>query len=241
MKLFRGFRNAISNVAQIVLVVILLPFIAIIIGLISGTGSGAGNMSGMISSLIGKIPLCDMWVDILHQYTGGLTASDVASSTMLVIVKAFPEALISAICVYFCVQIGKKIGARGLPIFTTFAGIVIATIITSLTGLGSNLTTEILIDFGVVIIMIIGMKIMFSGTFGGTRIMTGKKVLLLIIDGLLAVITTAYVSVLLLAASGVYANIGQAIGRIYLLTGIEIIAVLIVWGVNEAVDPDEVL
>lgn len=241
MKLFRGYRNTISNVVQIGLMVILFPFVAIIIGWIPGSSGGAGNLSGMISSLIGEIPLCDMWVDILHQYTGGLTASDVASSTILVIVKAFPEALISAICVYFCVQIGKKIGARGLPIFTTFAGIVIATIITSLTGLSNNLMLEIFIDLGVVILMIIGIKIMFRSVFGGMQIMTGKRVLLLIVDGFLAVITTAYVSVLLLAASGAYANIGQTIGRVYLLTGIEIIAALIVWGINEAVDPDEVL
>ena len=239
MKLFRGYRNTISNVSQIVLIAILFPFVAIIIALISGTGGGFGNASGLISSLIGSIPLCDLWVDILYQFSGGLTASDVASSTVLVIVKAFPEALISSICVYICVQIGKKVGARGLPIITTFAGIVVATIIISLTGLSNNLTTELLIDFGVIIIMIIGIKIMFRSAFSGLKIMTGKKVLLLIIDGLLAVITTAYISVLLLAASGAYATIGQVVGHVFLLTGIEIIAVLIVWGINEAVDPDE--
>ena len=241
MRFFQGFHNTISNVAQIVLVVLLLPFIAVIIGLVSGSGSGAGNMSGMFFSLIGEIPLCDVWMDILYQKAGGLTPSDVANSTVLVIVKAFPEAVISAICVYVCVQAGKKIGARGVPILTTFAGIVIASIITSLTGQSNSLTAEILIDFGVIIIMLIGIRIMLRGAFGGARLLTGKKVLLLVIDGLLAVLTTAYVSVLLLAAAGVYGSIGETVGRVYLITGIEIIAVLIVWGINEAIDPGEAI
>lgn len=230
MKLFQGYRNTISNIAQILLVVILFPALSVFFGVSFGNGS----MSNMISSLIEKIPLCEMWVDILYQYTGGLTVSDVASSTVLVIVKAFPETLISAICVYICVQLGKKIGAVGLPILSTFVGIVIATIITSLTGLSNNIKTEILIDFGVVVVMIIGIKIMFTGVFGGGQMVKGKKVLLLIIDGLFAVITTAYISALLLAAYGAYANIGQALGRIYLLTAIDIVAALIVWSVNKA-------
>lgn len=247
MRLFRGFRNTISNVAQIILVVILLPFVAIVIRMISGVGAGGANMTGMLSSLIGNIPLCEVWMDVLYQYAGGLTAADVATSTVLVILKALPEALISAICVHTCVRIEKVLKTMsvpdqrkhyGLPIFSTFVGIVIATVITSLTGLTHSVTSEILMDFGAIIIMLIGFKILFRTVFRGRGIFEGKKILLFIIDGLFAVITTAYISGLLLAAKGAYASTGQAIGIIFVLTGIEIIAAVVVCWISKAVDPE---
>lgn len=238
MFFFRGYRNTISNIAQVILVVIALPLFAIIFGAVFGIGGGSVQFGSAMSSLIGKIPMCDVWVDILYQSSGGLTFSEVASSTVLVIIKAFPEALISAICVHTCVQIFKKI-ARGLPIFATFIGIIIATVITGLTGLSGNIATEILIDFGVIIIMFIGIKFMLKGAFGIPKIFTGKKILLIIIDGLLAVITTAYISGLLLGAYGAFASFKDLVVRISLLTAIEMVAVVITWAVNEAVEPGE--
>ena len=237
MKLFRGFLNVRSNVAQIILIVIFLPTIAVIIRLISGSG-GAGNMSGMLNSLIGEIPLCGVWVDVLYQINGGLSASDVASSASLVILKAFPETLISAICVFVCERISKKIRAWGLPIFATFLGIVIATIITSLTGLSGNVTTEILIDFGVILVMLVGLKFMFNSVLGSTGVFVVKKVLMFIIDGLLAVITTGYIAGLLLAATGAYASTGEAMGRVIILTGAELVAVALAWIVGSSAEDE---
>ncbi|MCM1365431.1 MAG: hypothetical protein NC122_09765 [Faecalibacterium sp.] len=234
MGFFKGFRNTMSNVAQIVLIVILFPFVAIVLGSISGTSS----IAGVLISLIGKVPLCDVWVDVLYQYSGGLTAEDVVSSTVLVILKAFPEALIAAICVYICITISKKLKSRGLPIFATFVGIVASSVITSLTGLSGNVTAEIFTDFGVLIIMFIGLKIMFKSVFNSISIFSFKKIMLFIIDGLVAVITTAYISGLIMTAAGYYTSVSSAIGRLTVLAVIELVAALIAGFVGDAAEKD---
>lgn len=238
MNFFKGFRTTISNIAQIILVVLLLPAVAIIIGSVSGANT-AGNISGFLSSLVGNIPLCDIWVDILYQYKGGLEVEDVLSSTLLVILKALPEALISALCVYAAVQVSKKLKSRGLPIFATFIGIAIASIITSLTGLSGSMTTEIIIDFGVVIIMFIGLRFMLKSVFRKMNVFSLKKILLFFIDGLFAVITTAYISGLIMAASGVYSSTGETIRKTMIITGIEIFAAVGVGVINFFADKDE--
>lgn len=238
MGLFKGFRTTISNVAQIILVVLFLPAVSIIIGSVSGANT-SGNISGFLSSLVGNIPLCDIWVDILYQYKGGLEVEDVLSSTLLVVLKALPEALISALCVYAAVQVSEKLKSRGLPIFATFIGIAIASIITSLTGLSGSLTTEVIIDFGIVIVMFIGLRFMLKSVFRRMNVFSFKKILMFFIDGLFAVITTAYISGLIMAASGVYSSAGEAVGRTMILTGVEIVAAVIAAIVNYSADKDE--
>lgn len=235
MSFFRGLKNTISNIAQVLLVVILLPGVSLILGAVGGKSS----QTGFVNSLFGKIPLCDIWLDILYQHKGGLSAESVLSSAAVVILKAFPEAIISAICVYVCIQISKKLNARGLPIFATFVGIVIASVLTTLTGITGNVNTEIIADFGVLLVMVIGLRIMMKSVFRGMKVFSLKKVLLFIIDGLFAVITTAYISGLLIAASGYYSSAGEIIGQILILTGIEIFVAFGVGIIGDLADKDQ--
>ena len=227
MNFFKGIRNTVSNVAQIILIVILLPFIAILLRFISGNQGGAIGTAEIIASLIEKIPLCDIWVDILNQLNGGLSAEAAMTSSIAVILKAFPEAIITSVCVYLCVMVLKKLKATGLPIFATFVGIVIATLITSLTGISGNINAEILADFGVIIIMLIGLRIMFSSVFREMKASTVEKILLVVMYGLFAVITTAYISELLMATQASHSTIGETVGRVYFLTGIELLAAVV--------------
>lgn len=235
MSFFRGLKNTISNIAQVLLVVILLPGVSLILGAVGGKSS----QTGFVNSLFGKIPLCDIWLDILYQHKGGLSAESVLSSAAVVILKAFPEAIISAICVYVCIQISKKLNARGLPIFATFVGIVIASVLTTLTGITGNVNTEVIADFGVLLVMVIGLRIMMKSVFRGMKVFSLKKVLLFIIDGLFAVITTAYISGLLIAASGYYSSAGEIIGQILILTGIEIFVAFGVGIIGDLADKDQ--
>lgn len=234
MSFFRGIRNTISNIAQVLLVVILLPGVSLVLGAVGGKSS----QTGFFNSLFGKIPLCDIWLDMLYQHKGGLSAESVLSSAAVVILKAFPEAIISAICVYVCIQISKKLNARGLPIFATFIGIAIASVLTTLTGLTGNVNTEIISDFGVLLIMVIGLRIMMKSAFKGMKVFSFKKVLLFIIDGLFAVITTAYISGLLISASGADSSTREAIGRVLVLTGIEIVVAFVVGVISDLADKD---
>lgn len=236
-KLFRNFGTVKRIIVQIIIVVLLLPFAAILFGVVFNSG-GSANNAGFLYSLIGKIPLCDIWVDMLYQYSGGLDVSDVASSAFMVVLKAFPETLISVICCYACERILNRGNSRGLPILAAFGGVTIATLITNLTGSSGNMLAEILMDFGVVIILIIGIKIMFNSVFNGARIMNIKKILVFIIDGLFAVITTGYISGLLMAVNGLFSSVGEIIGKISALTAIEIIAAGIVWLIGNAAEKD---
>ena len=53
------------NYVQILIVFILLPFAAILIGI-----SPSADVTGFFSDLVGKIPLCDVWPDLLTKFFG---------------------------------------------------------------------------------------------------------------------------------------------------------------------------
>ena len=238
---FNAFKlNIGSNLAQLGLVYLFFPICALLIGWISGAGTGNAVPAGFLSAWIGKIPLCELWIDMIYQYGGGLTASDVASSTVLIILKALPEAFLVSVCVHVCMQAADLIGVKGFHIFSSFIGVFIATVIISLIGKSNNMLAEILMEIGVIIVMLIGMKIMFKSVFHGAGILSGKRILFLVIDGLYAVITTAYVSGLLMAGCGMYSSVGQAIGRILVLAGVMTITAVIAWlmkGAEKMEDP----
>ena len=138
-----------------------------------------------------------------------------------------------SLCVFLCVQISNKIGAVGLPILATFIGVAAAAFLTTLTGLTGDAVIQILLNYGGVIILLVVVWFMFRGGAGVTL----KALLLLVIDGLFAVITTAYASGLAMAANGAYAS-DVAIEKICVLTVIEIVSAVIVWAVNALAGAD---
>ena len=86
--------------------------------------------------------------------------------------------------------------------------------------------------------MLVGLKLMFNSVLGSTGVFVVKKVLMFIIDGLLAVITTGYIAGLLLAATGAYASTGEAMGRVIILTGAELVAVALAWIVGSSAEDE---
>ncbi len=62
---------------------------AIILGI-----SPAADVTGMLSDLAGQIPVCDVWIDLLSKYYGGISVSELFSSAFTVVYRALPESLI---------------------------------------------------------------------------------------------------------------------------------------------------
>ncbi len=223
------------NYIQILVVVILLPFVAIILGI-----SPAADVTGMLSDLAGQIPVCDVWIDLLSKYYGGISVSELFSSAFTVVYRALPESLILSLCVHFCILVSKKLNMRGLPIFATFIGIVIASIVKSLIGLTKNYTYETILDIGTVVLLVVGIGLLSKSLFKGLKVLSLKQVLLFFVNGLFSVLTTAYISGLLLAAQGAYPTVGKAVGVVLILTGIELIVAIGVSWINVLAkkDPD---
>ena len=220
----RGYNNIISNIAQIILIVILLPFLAILCSVVLGKDAPATFVDFLVS-LIGQIPVCDIWVDILYQSSSGLTQSDFIEAIPIAILRSMPETLLLTVSVHASNQFFRSIlRQRGLPIFSTMLGIILSTMITSAARISENLIMEL----GVIVITSIGIMLALKAAFGirGHSIFGAKRVILIIMDALLAVIACAYVSVLILAA-GHYSSPGKAIGSIVIVTGCVILAAVL--------------
>ena len=216
--MMKGYDNIISNIAQIILIVILLPFLAILCSVVLGKDAPATFVDFLVS-LIGQIPVCDIWVDILYQSSSGLTQSDF-------ILRSVPETLLLTVSVHASNQFFRSIlKQRGLPIFSTMLGIVLSTIITS----AARISESLIMELGVIVITSIGIMLALKAAFGirGHSIFGAKRVILIIMDALLAVIACAYVSVLILAAAGHYSSPGKAIGSIVIVTGCVILAAVL--------------
>ena len=215
------------NYVQIFIVVLLLPFAAIILGIFPDA-----DLTEVFSDLTSHIPVCDVCVDLLSKYFGGISVNDLFSSLFVVIYKALPESLILSLCVHFCILISKKLNEAAMPILATFIGIVIASVVKSLIGLTTNNKIELGLDIGTVILLVVGIKLLSKSLFKGMKVLSLKQVLLLFINGLFAVLTTVYVSALLLAAQGFYPTIGKAADVVFITTGIEFVASVVVSWIN---------
>lgn len=241
MSAFKGFFNLKINIAQIILLVILIPFVAIICNVISPNGT-ASSFGGIMLSLIGEIPLCRLLCGLLSQYVSGFAAADITNITVIVFLKAFPEAMLVSICVHFFVQLfsrewnifklslsqSAQKRFKPLPIIPSFIGIVCATVITNLIDLFGNAFVSIIAELGVIIVMIIGIKIMFSRKLN-MNIFSLKRILLFMIDSVYAIIISTYIATIFMVALGMVNNLRTAIYIVSIVAGITIIATVIVW------------
>ncbi len=240
MKMLKKLLRA-ENAAQIILVAIFLPIFAFSLAAISRENEGLSNVNELLKSLIDAIPVCEVCANLLCQFWEGLSVGSVMSLSVSVLLKAFPEAIISIICVHGCCQLFNKKNVRGLPIFPTFLGIFIATVITVLTGLSGSDFMQILVEFGVIIIILIGLKLVFKSAFGGAKIFSIKKILILIIDGLFAVLSTTYVAGLLLAAQGEFGAAKDTFVKVLILAATEILGGYLVVLVKKGESSDGII
>ena len=232
----KGYFNIRSNIAQIVLIFILLPFLAIIFSAVFRNNAPTAFL-GFIVDLIGQIPVCDIWVDILYKSGTGLTQGEFVEMIPVAMLRALPETMLLTACVHGTNQFSKDVlKQHGLPIFSTFAGIILATFLASGAGLIKNLIAEL----GVIVIMSFGIMLMFKALLGrkGYKVFGGRRLVYILIDGVLAVIACGYVGMLLIVFLGYYSNLGEAFGAFLITTGITMLAVIVRYIASAGEDED---
>ena len=224
-------KDIISNVAQVILIVILLPFMAIICAAVLGNNAPSAFVDFLLA-LVGKIPLCDIWVDVLANISSGMTQSDYIDSMGLVILKGGLEAVLMAACVHATNQFFLKIlEQNGLPIFSTMLGVVLSSVLLTFSGVFQN----VLMELGVILIMAIGIIIMFKAVFyvhekdkrDRATIFGFSRIFILLIDGAMGIIISSYVAVIVVVMLGKYKSIRAAIGTLVLVTIILMVAAML--------------
>lgn len=172
--------SLISNIAQILILVLILPIVFAIID------------ADTLMNFIQGVPIFDTWTGILYNY-----ATIDTSSLVWIYTKSFFEALIMGICVHTAIGIGNVLQAKGLPILSTFIGIIAGSIIIKLLGVTQGFQIILYIA-----IMLIGILMMIKGVFTKLKIFDSKSFLMLIIESILAVIMCGYVVALTLFSEG---------------------------------------
>lgn len=198
------FSNAASikiNVAQLLLLWILFPVVWGILYIIKPDSSTAAD--GLIWDFIGGIELLEVAIAIIKERVLFDTSS-IGELTVTVLLKAFPDAVLVGVVAHFVNQVwdlwmSKLKGVNAMTIFPTFAGIALSSIVvTAISHLGDLIA--IISEIAVIAIMLIGFRIMFRGRLGGGKIFSFKKILVLIIDGLYAVILVCSVALMMVAS-----------------------------------------
>ena len=204
--------NLISNIAQILILVLILPIVFAIID------------ADTLMNFIQGVPIFDTWTGILYNYSTIDT-----SSLVWIYTKSFFEALIMGICVHTAIGIGNVLQAKGLPILSTFVGIIAGSIIIKLLGVTQGFQIILYIA-----IMIIGILLMVKGVFTKLKIFNGKSFLMLLIESVLAVIMCGYVVALTLFSEGAI-----SVAKLLFVMWASIIALVITYCVGRLVRIDE--
>lgn len=202
----------ISNIAQILILVLILPIVFAIID------------ADTLMNFIQGVPIFDTWTGILYNY-----ATIDTSSLVWIYTKSFFEALIMGICVHTSIGIGNVLQAKGLPILSTFVGIIAGSIIIKLLGVTQGFQIILYIA-----IMLIGILMMVKGVFTRLKIFNGKSFLMLLIESVLAVIMCGYVVALILFSEG-----SISIAKLLFVMWASIIALVITYCVGRLVKIDE--
>ncbi len=200
--------SLISNIAQILILVLILPIVFAIID------------ADTLMNFIQGVPIFDTWTGMLYNY-----ATLDTNSLVWIYTKSFFEALIMGICVHTAIGIGNVLQAKGLPILSSFVGIIVGSIIIKLLGVTQGFQIILYIA-----IMLIGILMMVKGVFTRLKIFNVKSFLMLLIESVLAVIMCGYVVALILFSEGAI-----SIAKLLFVMWASIIALVITYCVGRLV------
>lgn len=197
--------SLVSNIAQILILVLVLPIVFAVID------------ADTLMNFIQGIPIFDTWTGILYN-----RATLDTSSLIWIYTKSFFEAFILGICVHTANGIAKVLQARGLPILSTFVGILVGSILIKMLGITQGFQIILYVA-----IMLVGILMMVKGVFTSLKIVSAKSFLRLIIESILAVIMCGYVVALLLFSEGAI-----GISKLLFVLLISVVALIITYFVT---------
>ena len=234
-------RTMMTNLAQCLLLFLIFPiFILICEALAPSSG-----VSSLIAFL-GQMPLCETLADILSQYASGISSTDVAEISVWVMLKEFPAAIIVGISVDFFINVFDMSWAplrredktfKPLPILPGFLGVFAAAIVISLIGLTGNGFAVFAIELCVIGLMLFGIRLMVSSV-GLTNFVSLKGILIWIIEGLYAVIVSAYVAMAVVIMRGDIPSFWESIKTLIVMAIVTLIASAVVFLVRLGKDTD---
>lgn len=226
-------KTSLVNLAQILLLFLIIPVFVMICEALSPFSSASG-----LISFLSQGPLFEPIADILSQYVSGITTGDIAQLTLWVFFKELPAAMIAGVSVHFCIavfdfiwqplKLTYKKSFKPLPILPGFLGIFLSTIITNVIGLTGSALVSFIIEFGVVIIMIFGIRLMFSALKLPKNFFSLFNFLEWIIDGIFAVILSIYVVSAVFIMRGGFGDVWKDLSHILLMSLITMIAAVVV-------------
>lgn len=200
-----GNRNLMANIAQIAILVLILPIVFLVID------------ADMLMNFVQGIPIFDTWTGVLYN-----VATLDTSSLIWVYIKSFLEAIIMGICVHVANGIAKALQARGLPILSTFVGILVGSLLIKVLGITQGFQIIIYVA-----ILIVGILMMVKGFFTSLKVMSLKSFLVLLIESILAVIMCGYVVALLLFSEGAI-----GVSKVIFVLIISVVALIITYFVT---------
>ncbi len=234
-----GIKRSMNNLAQLLLMVIVIPII-IVACYILEPGKNGSAFYDIFVNIFSFVPIVDVAVDVLSQFISGMSASEYIDITFSLILRKFPEAVLLTMIVHFCNECYGFLWRRikPLPIISTFIGVIITAVVVKAFGLVGNNLVAFFMEIGTIIIMIIGMKILFK-SFTGEKIFSLFKILLLVVDGLFAVIITTYFASCYMAGTGRFDSIIKLFGFLFIQTLVACGAALIVMFVRIAAEGEK--
>lgn len=232
-RIFGFTRTAATNLAQILLIALILPVLAVLCELVF-----PDTATQNILSWLGNTPVIGVAFDILSQYAGfHITAEEVTSITIYTLLRAFPDAFLTSVCVHICNDIqdllwssvtSKEGSFKPFHILSTFIGVILSIIIVNVIGLTGSALTSILIELGVIVIMFIGIRLMFR-SLSKSKLFSLTKILVFVADGIFAVTISIYVAGLAFVFAGLPASFGEAARLLIILSVVSFIAAVITY------------
>lgn len=237
MSFFTKHRTGIiSSIVQLLLIAILFPLILQILATIIPLSKADAN--SFVFSLLDSIPLFDTWVSLLKDYftaaplNGNGTPLDVLLYNSEYINSTFSitKILFDSLLLTFCVQGANRVqdltSMTGPHIVSTFTGVFVAIILKILISLiDENLLGQLTYYIGLIAIILIGIFIMIKSV-SSKRFIGFINVSSAFISAISAIITTCYITIIIMAVNGYAGDMKTRISLCFTVTVIELINVI---------------
>ncbi len=243
---FRNTKSTIVNIAQILLVAFALPFCFLICYIVNPDPNS--SIFNFVMDMLSQISLFDVAASVIKDYLS-YNSQNIGEISLLVILKAFPDTVFVSVVVHALntifvhmwrvanlAQGDASLFVKPMTVFPTFVGLCLSTAILKLLNSWGNMVA-LISELAVIVIMVFGFKLMFKSMFGGRRLFSIHKILVLIIDGIYAVILVCFVAILAVVAfSNPRMQTVDALRYISESLVATTLASVIVWVVRNAVD-----
>lgn len=236
----------VGTIAQLLLIIIIVPVVMKILSFFVNFDSISEQTNSFVVNLIGSIPCFSTWLTIIVKFFDQfpINNSDIfekllTDSNIVSIAKTFFQAILTAVIAKIFKAIHNIISSNGAPIISTFLAVLSATVINYFLSKSSTLKGLILFYGGVIAIMILGIIFMFRSAFSTLKMRQSVFLLDLIVNGLSAVITSCYLTVMIFAVNGCFGSMSETIYFCFIITVVELINLILCALLSLAYDKDK--